>query len=150
MSLSPAAHIDPIGALVFVLAGFGWGKPVPVNVYEASDALVVVAPLPAVQPEDVAIDLWPGRMRITASLRSAAPREYLMHEWSYGGYEREIDLPDGWGGGAEASLANGQLAVRVLPRQADEFTCSQCFLVHHRSQLAREKNGQFVCRDCAA
>jgi HSP20 family molecular chaperone IbpA len=88
---------------------------VPVNVYEASDALVVVAPLPAVRPEDVAIDLWPGRMRITASLRSAAPRQYLVHEWDYGGYEREIDLPDGWGGGAEASLANGQLAVRVLP-----------------------------------
>lgn len=97
-------------------------QPVPVNVYEASDALVVVAPLPAVQPEDVAIDLWPGRMRITASLRSAAPREYLMHEWDYGGYEREIDLPDGWGGGAEASLANGQLAVRVLPGTVTERT----------------------------
>jgi len=33
VSLNPAAHIDPMGALVFVLAGFGWGKPVPVNVY---------------------------------------------------------------------------------------------------------------------
>jgi Zn-dependent protease len=33
VSLNPIAHIDPIGALVFVLAGFGWGKPVPVNVY---------------------------------------------------------------------------------------------------------------------
>jgi HSP20 family molecular chaperone IbpA len=89
-------------------------QPVPVNVYEASDALVVVAPLPAVQPQDVAIDLWPGRMRITASLRSAAPREYLVHEWDYGGYEREIDLPAGYGRGVEARLANGQLAIRVL------------------------------------
>ena len=33
---------------------------------------------------------------------------------------------------------------------SDEFTCSQCFLVHHRSQLARETNGVLVCRDCAA
>jgi Zn-dependent protease len=33
VSLNPAAHIDPMGALVFLLAGFGWGKPVPVNVY---------------------------------------------------------------------------------------------------------------------
>jgi hypothetical protein len=49
-----------------------------------------------------------------------------------------------------ADLSNEELAVRVLPRQADEFTCSQCFLVHHRSQLAREKNGFLVCRDCAA
>lgn len=89
-------------------------QSVPINVWEASDALVVVAALPAVQPEDVAIDLWPGKLRITASLRSAAPRDYLLHEWDYGGFERELDLPDGWGGGAEASLANGQLAVRVL------------------------------------
>jgi HSP20 family molecular chaperone IbpA len=97
-------------------------QQVPVNVYEASDALVVVAPLPAVQPEDVAIDLWPGRLRITASLRSAAPRTYLVHEWDYGGYERELDLPEGWGGGAEASLANGQLALRVLPGTVTERT----------------------------
>jgi HSP20 family molecular chaperone IbpA len=89
-------------------------QEVPVNVWQASDALVVVAALPAVQPEDVAIDLWPGRLRITAALRSAPPRDYLVHEWDYGGFERELDLPDGWGGGAEASLANGQLAVRIL------------------------------------
>ncbi|HET6950795.1 MAG TPA: Hsp20/alpha crystallin family protein [Acidimicrobiales bacterium] len=91
---------------------------VPVNVYETGDALVVVAPLPAVQPSDVAIDLLPGCLRITANLRSAAPREYLVHEWDYGGYERELDLPDGFGGGVEASLANGQLAVRVRRGEA--------------------------------
>ncbi len=33
VTLNPVAHIDPVGALVFVIAGFGWGKPVPVNVY---------------------------------------------------------------------------------------------------------------------
>src|SRR5688572_12975497 len=33
VSLNPVAHIDPMGAIVFALAGFGWGKPVPVNVY---------------------------------------------------------------------------------------------------------------------
>ncbi len=33
VSLNPLAHLDPIGSLVFVIAGFGWGKPVPVNVY---------------------------------------------------------------------------------------------------------------------
>lgn len=49
-----------------------------------------------------------------------------------------------------ADLSNEELSVRVLPRQADEFTCSRCFLVHHRSQLASEKDGQMICRDCAA
>lgn len=45
-----------------------------------------------------------------------------------------------------ADLSNEELSVRVLPRQADEFTCMSCFLVHHRSQLADEK--KLICRDC--
>ncbi len=49
-----------------------------------------------------------------------------------------------------ADLSGEELSVRVLPRQADEFTCSSCFLVHHRSQLAYERNGQPVCTECAA
>jgi hypothetical protein len=49
-----------------------------------------------------------------------------------------------------ADLSNEELSVRVLPKQADEFTCARCFLVHHRSQLASERNGVRVCRDCAA
>jgi HSP20 family molecular chaperone IbpA len=87
---------------------------VPVNLYEAGDALVIVAPLPAVMNDDVTIALRPGAVTITASLRSAAPKDYLVHEWQYGGYERAVDLPDGFGAGIDASLANGQLAVRVL------------------------------------
>lgn len=49
-----------------------------------------------------------------------------------------------------ADLSNEELTVRVLPRQADEFTCTNCFLVHHRSQLASESNGQLICTECAA
>ena len=32
VSLNPVNHIDPIGAVFFLVAGFGWGKPVPVNI----------------------------------------------------------------------------------------------------------------------
>lgn len=49
-----------------------------------------------------------------------------------------------------ADLSNEELSFRVIPRQADEFTCSRCFLVHHRSQLAEDRNGHPVCRECAA
>jgi hypothetical protein len=49
-----------------------------------------------------------------------------------------------------ADLSHEELSVQVLPRQEDEFTCSSCFLVHHRTQLASEKNGVYLCRDCAA
>ncbi len=87
---------------------------VPVNIYETSRALVIVTPVPSVTADDVTIELRPGQLRFWAHLRSAAPRDYLVKEWDYGGYEREIDLPDGYGSGVEASLANGQLAIRVL------------------------------------
>lgn len=49
-----------------------------------------------------------------------------------------------------ADLSGEELSVRVLPRQSDEFTCSRCFLVHHRSQLAYEDGGQLVCSECAS
>lgn len=49
-----------------------------------------------------------------------------------------------------ADLSGEEMTVKVLPKQADEFTCSSCFLVHHRSRLSEERNGRLICRDCAA
>jgi hypothetical protein len=49
-----------------------------------------------------------------------------------------------------ADLSNEELSFRVIPRQADEFTCASCFLVHHRSQLAETRKGEPICRECAA
>lgn len=48
-----------------------------------------------------------------------------------------------------ADLSKESLSVKVLPKQQDEFTCSVCFLVHHRSQYVSGGPGQEVCRDCA-
>jgi len=31
LTLNPIAHLDPLGALLMLVAGFGWAKPVPVN-----------------------------------------------------------------------------------------------------------------------
>jgi len=33
LSLNPIKHLDPIGTIMLILAGFGWAKPVPVNPY---------------------------------------------------------------------------------------------------------------------
>ena len=48
-----------------------------------------------------------------------------------------------------ADLSGEELTVRVMPKQPDEFTCSSCFLVQHRSRLARGSDGNAVCSDCA-
>ena len=31
LSLNPLRHLDPVGTLLLILVGFGWGKPVLVN-----------------------------------------------------------------------------------------------------------------------
>jgi Zn-dependent protease len=50
VTLNPVAHIDPMGAIVFALAGFGWGKPVPVNVYALRPGRVGMAMVAAGGP----------------------------------------------------------------------------------------------------
>jgi len=89
-------------------------QSVPINMYEASEALVIVAPLPAVRADDVTIELRPDEIRFWAHLRSEGPRDHIIQEWHYGGYERIVQIPEGFGSGIEASLANGQLSLRVL------------------------------------
>lgn len=59
--------------------------------------------------------------------------------------DENFELP-----GADLSgLSGEELTVKVLPKQADEFTCARCFLVHHRSRLAEANGSELICRDCA-
>jgi HSP20 family protein len=94
-------------------------QPVPINMFEADDALVVVAALPGVMADDVDVVVERGRLTIEAGMRTAAPKRYLLHEWHYGPYYRELSIPDGFGREAHASYGNGQLAVRLLRGEAD-------------------------------
>jgi hypothetical protein len=55
---------------------------------------------------------------------------------------QNIELPG-------ADLSGEELAVRVVPRQDNEFTCSKCFLIHHSSQLAKGSGASAVCKECA-
>jgi hypothetical protein len=63
-----------------------------------------------------------------------------------------IDVDDGDGADSfelpDADLSGEELTVRVLPKQADEFTCASCFLVQHRHRLAMQKDGRLICADC--
>jgi hypothetical protein len=48
-----------------------------------------------------------------------------------------------------ADLSGEELSVKVIPQRADEFTCSRCFLVQHRSRLRSSSSGLPICADCA-
>ncbi|MGH2463394.1 MAG: site-2 protease family protein [Candidatus Limnocylindria bacterium] len=46
VSLNPLRHLDPLGTILLVLVGFGWGRPVPVNpavLRRGRDGMAIVA-----------------------------------------------------------------------------------------------------------
>ena len=59
---------------------------------------------------------------------------------------QELDEADGLDG---AGVPGGEfiaeeLIVQVIPQADDEFTCSSCFLVRHRSQIARQVRHRYL------
>lgn len=48
-----------------------------------------------------------------------------------------------------ADLSSEELMIKVVPKRSDEFTCTSCFLVHHRSRSAERPESRMICRDCA-
>jgi Domain of unknown function (DUF4193) len=59
----------------------------------------------------------------------------------------EADSLDGTGAPGGEFIAE-ELTVQVIPQAEDEFTCYSCFLVRHRSQIARQKDDHAYCNDC--
>lgn len=48
-----------------------------------------------------------------------------------------------------ADLSDVDLDVVVLPPQEDEFTCVECFLVKHRTQIDHQTSIGAICTECA-
>ena len=91
LSLNPARHIDPAGAVFLLIAGFGWGKPVPVNPNrlrngpQAGRAMVAGAGplsnllLAAAAALPIRLDLidWHSPFLVPATVRDWSAGEYL-------------------------------------------------------------------------
>ncbi len=111
----------------FIFAGRGEGgaQSVPVNIFESGDTLVVTAPLPGVQEEDVEITARGNMLTIEARERAdlktaETGKRYLRHEWRYGPYQRTVELPYAVDAtSAEATLGNGVLTVRLTKAPAE-------------------------------
>lgn len=94
---------------------------VPINLFENDRELMVVAPMPGVAPEDISIDvLDDGRLTVRARMHGEGQERirYLVREWSYGPYERTIELPCAVDAmRANVTYGNGVLSV-TFPKAA--------------------------------
>lgn len=69
---------------------------IPVNMFANERELMVVAPMPGVAPEDISVDVTvDGLLTLRAAQHGEGQEriDYLTREWSYGPYERTIELP---------------------------------------------------------
>jgi HSP20 family protein len=99
----------------------------PLNVRTTSDALIVEAELPGVQPEDVDITIENGTLTIRSedhNEQTDAQGDWLVREISHGSVMRTVTLPTGLEADkAEATFEHGLLklhipkADQVKPRQ---------------------------------
>ncbi len=86
LTLSPAAHLDVMGSLMFLIGGFGWGRPVQFNPYmlranpRAGAALVALAgPLSNfILASIVAIPIRLLTVTLDAPLGRSAPEAILL------------------------------------------------------------------------
>ncbi|MGB8346502.1 MAG: Hsp20/alpha crystallin family protein [Ktedonobacteraceae bacterium] len=90
-------------------------QEIPVKVYRTQDRLMVVAPLPGLEPENIQVEVTAdGYLIIRGELRGALKdvKELLIDEWSIGGYHRKLLLPTAVNAeSANLSYGNGVLAI---------------------------------------
>ncbi|MBX2976542.1 MAG: Hsp20/alpha crystallin family protein [Ignavibacteriaceae bacterium] len=96
-----------------------------VNVFENSDAYVLVADMPGVSKENIRIKLHKRELSIVGlvNFEELTNRKYILREISVGNYYRKFNLSD-WidEDNIDASFQNGQLKItlpkheRVKPR----------------------------------
>lgn len=83
LTLNPLAHVDPIGGLLILFTGFGWGRPVQVNPLRYKHYRKGMAITSAAGPLSNVIVGFIGMIlyKITLGMFSVNPSESLM--WLY-------------------------------------------------------------------
>jgi HSP20 family protein len=92
-------------------------QQIPVKMYRTPDRLMVAAPMPGMEPEDIIVEITAdGVLKIHGALRGLLKdvKELLVDEWSVGEYLRELELPDAVDGEhANVTYGNGVLVVAM-------------------------------------
>jgi HSP20 family protein len=89
-----------------------------VNVFETENEVMVVAAMPGLEARNIDIEIEETYLTVRAEKRGPGQERhrYLRREWSYGPYERTVEVPEGIDiEKANATYSNGIVTV-ALPR----------------------------------
>lgn len=98
----------------------------PVRVHNADEHIVLTAPLPGLEPENISVTISGTRVSIQGEERGPGQhgRDLIMDEWTIGPYYREISLPQAVDGTlTNATYGNGVL-VLSMPKSTQSGTAA--------------------------
>ena len=97
---------------------------IPINLYQNDRELVVIAPMPGVAADDIAIEVTAeGEMTLICAEHGLGQEriDYLVREWSYGPYQRRVQLPCAVDASkANVAYGNGVLSISFPKADAME------------------------------
>lgn len=91
-------------------------QSVPVQVHQADDRIVLAAPMPGLDPQDITVTIAGNRVTIRGEYRGSRQDmpEVILSEWTVGPYYREVVLPQPVSGPlTNASYGNGVLVLSM-------------------------------------
>lgn len=97
------------------------GQLLPVRVYQTADRLMLAAPMPGLEPQDIAVSITGTRVTIRGEERGPHQHgvDLVLAEWTIGSYYRELDLTHPVNGPlTNATYGNGVL-VLSMPKVAN-------------------------------
>lgn len=95
---------------------------VPVQLHRAQGLLVLAAPMPGLEPQDISVSIHKNRVTIRGEYRASRhdQPETLISEWTMGPYHRDVSLPQPVSGGlTNATYGNGVLVLAMPILESD-------------------------------
>jgi HSP20 family protein len=98
-------------------------QTVPLQIHQTDKLIVLAAPMPGVEPQDISVVVAGDKVVLRASYRGSRSQErgdLIMSEWTIGPYFREIVLPQPVSGPlTNATYGNGVL-VLAMPKMDED------------------------------
>lgn len=121
----------------------GQGQRLPIRVYRSDERVMLAAPMPGLEPEDISVTIHDDRVVLHGEERGPGQHDLdlLVAEWSVGPYHREVELPAAVDGAlANATYGNGVLVVS-LPKAAGDSSTTAHFQLRPIAATRGERVG---------
>jgi HSP20 family protein len=120
------------------------GQAVPVRVYESEEQIMMAAPMPGLEPEDISVAISGVHVEIKGAERGPRQheRDLLLDEWTIGPYYRKVSLPQNVNGPlTNATYGNGVLVLSMPKMEGGETGPQVDFQLHPIAATRGERIG---------